>query len=171
MVLLVVSNTVYQLCAKSVPKGINPINPFASLIVTYLIGAAASLVLYFVLGSDGNLLKEYGKLNWAPFVLGIVIVGLEAGWIYAYKAGWQVSTGFIVQSAFLAMSLLLVGYFIFREALTWNKVVGVAICLVGLIFTISSELLDTFYTKDIGPEGRLSALVRGALKDPYPRFR
>ena len=42
MVLLVVSNTVYQLCAKSVPKGINP---FASLIVTYLIGAAASLVL------------------------------------------------------------------------------------------------------------------------------
>ena len=29
MVLLVVSNTVYQLCAKSVPKGINP---FASLI-------------------------------------------------------------------------------------------------------------------------------------------
>ena len=131
MVLLVASNTVYQLCAKSVPKGINP---FASLIVTYLIGAAASLVLYFVLGSDGNLLKEYGKLNWAPFVLGIVIVGLEAGWIYAYKAGWQVSTGFIVQSAFLAMSLLLVGYFIFREALTWNKVVGVAICLVGLIF-------------------------------------
>ena len=94
----------------------------------------SSLVLYFVLGSDGNLLKEYGKLNWAPFVLGIVIVGLEAGWIYAYKAGWQVSTGFIVQSAFLAMSLLLVGYFIFREALTWNKVVGVAICLVGLIF-------------------------------------
>ena len=67
-------------------------------------------------------------------VLGIVIIGLEAGWIYAYKAGWQVSTGFIVQSAFLAMSLLLVGYFIFREALTWNKVVGVAICLVGLIF-------------------------------------
>ena len=106
----------------------------ASGSLTYLIGAAASLVLYFVLGSDGNLLKEYGKLNWAPFVLGIVIVGLEAGWIYAYKAGWQVSTGFIVQSAFLAMSLLLVGYFIFREALTWNKVVGVAICLVGLIF-------------------------------------
>ncbi len=32
-------------------------------------------------------------------MLGIVIVGLETGWIYAYKAGWQVSTGFIVQSA------------------------------------------------------------------------
>ena len=79
-------------------------------------------------------MKEYEKLNWAPVVLGIVIVGLEAGWIYAYKAGWQVSTGFIVQSAFLAMSLLLVGFFLFHESLTWNKLVGVAICLIGLVF-------------------------------------
>ena len=131
MVLLIASNTVYQICAKSVPK---EMNPFASLIVTYLMGAVASAILYFVLGSDGNLLKEYGKMNWAPVVLGIVIVGLEAGWIYAYKAGWQVSTGFIVQSAFLAITLLLVGFFLYREFLTWNKLLGTAICLVGLIF-------------------------------------
>ena len=87
-----------------------------------------------MLGSGGNLVKEYGKLNWAPFVLGIVIVGLEAGWIYAYKAGWQVSTGFIVQSVFLEAALLLVGCFLYREAMTWNKLVGIAICLIGLVF-------------------------------------
>ena len=40
-------------------------NPSASLSVTYLVGALASLVLYFVLGSAGNLIREYGKLNWA----------------------------------------------------------------------------------------------------------
>ena len=90
--------------------------------------------LYFVLGSAGNLIREYGKLNWAPFVLGIVIVGLEVGWIYAYKAGWQVSTGFIVQSAFLAAALLLVGYVLYHESLSWNKIVGVMICLIGLGF-------------------------------------
>ena len=129
--LVVLSNTVYQICAKSVPNGMNP---FASLTVTYLVGAVASGILFFALGTEGNLVKEYGKLNWAPFVLGIVIVGLEAGWIYAYKAGWQVSTGFIVQSAFLAAVLLLVGYFLYHEALTWNKLVGVAICLIGLVF-------------------------------------
>ena len=131
MALLVLSNAVYQICAKSVPEGLNP---FASLTVTYLIGAAASTVLYFVLRTDGSLMKEYGKLNWAPFVLGIVIVGLEAGWIYAYKAGWQVSMGFIVQSAFLAAVLLLIGYFLYHESLTWNKLIGVAICLIGLVF-------------------------------------
>ena len=79
-------------------------------------------------------MNESRKLNWAPIVLGIVIVGLEAGWIYAYKAGWQVSTGFIVQSAFLSSALLFVGYFLYHEALTWNKIVGVVICMIGLIF-------------------------------------
>ena len=131
MALVVISNIFYQICAKSVPK---EIDPYASLIVTYLVGAAASAVLYFTLGSGGNLIKEYGKLNWVSFVLGIVIVGLEAGWIYAYKAGWQVSTGFIVQSAFLAAALLVVGFFLYHESLTWNKLVGVAICLIGLVF-------------------------------------
>ena len=60
--------------------------------------------------------------------------GLEAGWIYAYKAGWQVSTGFIVQSAFLAIALLFVGYFLYHESLPWNKLIGIAICLIGLVF-------------------------------------
>ena len=128
--LVVLSNVVYQICAKSVPEGMNP---FASLTVTYVIGAIASAILYHVLGSEGNLLKEYGRLNWAPVILGVVIVGLEAGWIYAYKAGWQVSTGFIVHSAFLAVVLLFVGYLFYHEALTWNKLAGVVICLVGLV--------------------------------------
>ena len=130
MALLVLSNTVYQICAKSVPEGMNP---FASLMVTYLVGAVASAVLYFALGNENGLAKEFSKLNWAPFVLGIVIVGLEAGWIFAYKAGWQVSVGFIVQSAFLAVTLLVVGFFLYHEALTWNKMLGVAVCLAGLI--------------------------------------
>ena len=129
--LVVLSNVVYQICAKSVPAGMNP---FASLTVTYLVGAVSCGILYFIMSPGGNLIREYGKMNWAPIVLGFVIVGLEAGWIYAYKAGWQVSTGFIVQSAFLAVALIFVGYLLYHEALTWNKLVGVGVCLVGLVF-------------------------------------
>ena len=131
MALVVLSNIAYQICAKSVPAGMNPL---ASLTVTYLVGAAASGALYYALGHGGGLLSEYGRLNWAPIALGIVIVGLETGWIYAYKAGWQVSTGFIVQSAFLAGALVFVGYLLYHEALTWNKLVGVGLCLAGLAF-------------------------------------
>ena len=80
IVLVVLSNVIYQICAKSVPDGMNP---FASLTITYLVGAIVSVVMYFVLNKDADLLKEYSKANWAPFVLGIVIVGLEVGFLYA----------------------------------------------------------------------------------------
>ena len=129
--LVVLSNTVYQVCAKSMPKDLNPL---ASLTVTYLLAAAACAALYFILNPRGNLLKEYGRLNWVPFAFGIVIVGLEVGWIYAYKAGWEVSTASVVQGAALAVALIFVGFLLYHEALTWNKLVGVVICLVGLAF-------------------------------------
>lgn len=129
--LVVLSNVVYHVCAKSVPEGMNP---FASLTVTYIIGAVISAILYFAFNKGGNLLSEYSKLNWAPFILGIVIVGLELGFIFAYKAGWQVSIASIVQSSFLALALIFVGCLLYKEALTWNKLAGIVICLVGLIF-------------------------------------
>ena len=129
--LIVLSNTLYQICAKSVPEGMNP---FASLTVTYLVGAILSAILYYALGSHTGLLKEYGKLNWAPIVLGVVIVGLEAGYIFAFQAGWQVSTAQVVQAAVLAGVLLFVGWLLYHEALTWNKILGIVICLIGLVF-------------------------------------
>lgn len=129
LALVVLSNTFYQICAKSVPEGMNPL---ASLTVTYLVGAAASLVLYVCLNKEGHILNEYKQLNWAPFVLGLVIVGLEVGYIYAYKAGWPVSTAQIVQAAVLAVILIFVGYFLYKETITWNKIVGIVVCLAGL---------------------------------------
>lgn len=129
LALVVLSNAVYQICTKSVPEKMNPL---ASLTVTYAVGMVISLVLYFVLGEDTNLIKEYQKLNWAPFVLGVVIVGLEVGWIYAYKAGWPVSIAQIVQAAFLAVILFFVGYVFYKEPITWNKVAGIIVCLIGL---------------------------------------
>ena len=128
--LVVLSNTIYQLCAKSVPEGMNPL---ASLTVTYLIGAVVSCVPYYILNRDANLLREIRLTNCAPVVLGIVIVGLEVGFIYAFRAGWQVSITQIVTSAMVAVILIFVGHLLYREAITWNKIVGIIVCLAGLV--------------------------------------
>ena len=130
MALIICTNTLYQICTKSVPEDMNP---FASLTVTYLVSAILSAVLFFVLGKGGSLLQEYRKLNWAPIVLGLVIVGLEGGWIYAYQAGWQVSTAQIIQCAILGTILIFVGTLLYKEVLTWNKLVGIAVCMAGLV--------------------------------------
>ena len=123
--LAVLSNTAYHLSSKSLPEDVSP---FASLTVTYLIAALVSAGLHFAL-NGGSLIKEYSRLNWAPFAL-----GLEAGFMYAYKAGWQVSTAALVQSCCLAVLLIIVGRLFFKEALTWKKLAGAAICLIGIAF-------------------------------------
>ena len=131
VVLVVFANTMYQVCAKSLPASIDP---FASLTVTYAVAAAVSGILFFAMNRDGSLLAEYGKLNWAPFVFGLILISLETGFIFAYRAGWQVSTLSIVQSAFVAVALIGVGFLLYNEAITWNKLLGIVICLVGLVF-------------------------------------
>jgi len=127
--LIVLSNVFYNVCSKSTPA---EINPFASLTITYVIGALFSGVMYFALNKGGNLLQEYHHVNWSTFVLGLAIVGLEAGSIYMYKAGWNISTGQLVYSSILAIILIMVGYFFYHEAISGTKIAGILICMVGL---------------------------------------
>lgn len=127
--LVVLSNVFYQICAKSVPEKMNPL---ASLTITYMIGAVASFILYYVLNKDANIIHEYSKVNGFPFLMGFAIVGLELGYIYAYRAGWPVSTAQIVQATVLAVILIFVGNLFYQEGVTWNKVAGIIICLAGL---------------------------------------
>ena len=131
IILIVVSNVFYHICSKSTPQDINP---FASLTVTYLVGAAVSAVLFFVLNPGQNLLAQYKQINWTTWILGIAIVGLEAGSLYMYKVGWSISTGQLVHSAILAICLIFVGYLLYKEAITPTKLVGIVLCLVGLFF-------------------------------------
>lgn len=131
MALIVTASVLYQLCAKSVPTDVHP---FAAVTATYVVAAIASATLYFVLSKGGNLMKELSHINWAPLLLGIVIVGLEVGWVFAYRAGWQANVAYIVHAAFVAGGLLLVGLLLFHEPVNASKLLGLAICLVGLWF-------------------------------------
>ena len=129
IVVVITSNTLYHLCTKSAPGNVNV---FASLTVTYSVSALVAAALFILSGGYTNVVQGFKTLNWTSVAFGFVLVALETGWMYVYRAGWQVSVATIVQSSVLALVLILIGYFIYNEALTWNKIVGVIICLVGL---------------------------------------
>jgi drug/metabolite transporter (DMT)-like permease len=129
--LIVLSNVFYHICSKETPSAVNP---FASLTVTYGVGVLASLVLYFVTQKGGSLLSEYRQVNWVSFVFGLTLVGLEAGYIYLYKAGWEISVGSLIASVLLAIALIVVGVLLYKETISLRKVAGVILCLVGLYF-------------------------------------
>ena len=69
--LIVVSNVIYQICAKGVPKDMDAM---ASMTITYLVGAACSAIMFFVMHKNSNLMQEYAKTNWAPIFLESLIV-------------------------------------------------------------------------------------------------
>ena len=129
IVLAVCADIVYQISAKSTPE---TLNPFASLTITYLIGAAISLGIFYITSAGGNFIAELKQINWTAFALGLAIVGLEAGSIYMYKVGWNMNTGYLVKSIILALALIVVGYILYKEQVSGTKIAGIAVCLLGL---------------------------------------
>lgn len=130
LALVIVSNILYSIAAKSIPELAHPL---INVAVAYVVGAVVSVALYFLTEKNANIPQEISRLNWTSILLGVVIIGLEFGSISAYKAGWPVSRFFLVQSVCVSVALLIVGYF-YREVLTVNKIIGMVICLVGLYF-------------------------------------
>lgn len=127
--LIVLSNVFYNICSKETPAAINP---FASLTVTYVVGAVFSAILYYALNRGGSLIREYQSVSWSSFVLGLAVVGLEAGSIYMYKAGWNVSSGQLVYSIILAVCLIFIGITVYHEPIRATKIIGILVCMLGL---------------------------------------
>ena len=128
--IIVGANTVYNISAKSTPAGINS---FASLAVSYLVAMVCSVVMYFITSEQKNLVAELSKANWTTYALGVAIVGLEFGFLCAYRVGWKISTASLFASISLACVLLIVGVLIYKEMLSLRQILGMGVCAVGLV--------------------------------------
>lgn len=130
ILIVVLSNTFYNVCMKSMP---NDVNPFGALMVTYLVAAIISAIIFVYVAGPSNVGAEISKINWTSVVLALAIVGLEVGYVFVYRAGWTVSTASVVANIGLACVLLFVGYFLYRENVSLNQIAGIVVCMVGLI--------------------------------------
>lgn len=129
ILIIVISNIIYNICAKSTP---NSVNAFASLTVTYIIAAIVSFVTFLISSKGKNIFTELGKTNWTTFVLGIVIVGLELGYILAYRNGWSMNTASVTANITLAVALIIVAFVFYKETITVKQIAGIVLCGGGL---------------------------------------
>ncbi|MDX9990567.1 MAG: EamA family transporter [Anaerolineales bacterium] len=127
--LAILASTLYHVFQKNTP---GDVNPALSLLVTYATAAVATLGL-LVFYPPQNLGQDLAKLNWASYALGLGIVGLELGILLAYRAGWQISLLGLVVNIAAALLLLPVGLIFFREKLTPLNLLGIGLCILGLI--------------------------------------
>jgi len=130
ILIVILSNTVYNICMKSMPSDVNP---FAALMVTYIGAAIITAGIFVFMAKPANVAFELSKVNWTSVVLALVIVGLEVGYVFVYRAGWSVSTASVVANIGLACVLLVVGYFLYRENVSMQQILGIFVCMAGLI--------------------------------------
>lgn len=138
LIIIVLSNVMYHICAKGVPY---QMNPMVSLLITYFVAGTLTLLMFFLLPDvlpignkgDSTLLKQIRLTNWAPIILGIVIVGLEFGNILMYRAGWNISIGSLVSNIALALILLVIGLLVYKENISFFQAAGMFLCISGLV--------------------------------------
>ena len=129
VLIVVVANTVYNICTKQTPANVNT---FAALIITYFVSMVSAIVLFFITRDGEGLMTELGKTNWSTWMLGMAIVGVEFGYIFMYRVGWKLSLGSMAVNITLACVLLVIGYLVFHETLTVRQMIGFAVCLLGI---------------------------------------
>ncbi len=123
------STVFYNLLQKLTPADVNP-----ALAMTVTYGAAlATTLLLFVFFPTGNLGASFHKLNWISLALGLAVAGVEIGTLLAYRAGWELSLLSIMVNVVGSLVLVLIGVVFFKEKLSPINILGILICIAGLV--------------------------------------
>ena len=128
--LLVVAHTIYQISAKPVPDAMDP---FAAVFFNYVVAAALAFCLWMVMGQDRSLTTQLSKMNWAPVTMAMAITAVEVASVFMYKVGWNISIGSTVANILTAIALAGVGVLIYKDVMTVNQLIGIGLCIAGLV--------------------------------------
>ena len=131
IIIVICSNTLYHVCSKSTPRDANM---FMSLIVTYLVATASSIAFYLFSVQNRGLVLDIKSLNWTSILLGIGVFGIELGFIKMYRTGWDISAASLLTNTAISILLIFIGLIFYREHLSSNQMIGIALCLAGLFF-------------------------------------
>ena len=128
--LAISSSALYHFVAKSTPANVNFT---VSLLVTYVIAFVITLFGFFFFPATSGIKAELAKLNWASIGLAVAVVGIEYGFLLVYRAGWNLGIAAVLVNVVASLILVPVAIYIFKDNLTWVNIMGIFVCLFGLI--------------------------------------
>ena len=129
--LIVISVLLYHVSQKSIPVGANPLIAIAT---AYVVALGLCLVLLLATGEILNGTGILRNQGWIPAVLlGVAAIGIELGFLYAYRTGWRFSTTALSTGSFITIALALIGVLWYKEHLSPLNVVGTVLCALGVV--------------------------------------
>ena len=133
--IVVISNVIYDVSAKSIREDLNA---YAGITIIYSILVVFYFFAFIVSSPSASISIELSKVNWAVLTFALATIGLESGYIFLFRAGWNISLGGMVCNVLLAMCMLVVGQLLFRETVSFIQYLGVVFCITGLILVFQA---------------------------------
>jgi drug/metabolite transporter (DMT)-like permease len=130
VILAICSSAFYHFTAKSTPGNVNFT---VSLLVTYAIAFLATLLTFPLFPIQEGVTAELKKLNWASLGLAIAVVGIEFGFLLTYRSGWNLGIAAVLVNVVASLILVPVAIFVFKDKISWVNVLGIFVCLAGLM--------------------------------------
>ena len=128
--LAIASSALYHFTAKSTPSNVNFT---VSLLVTYTVALIVTLLGFFFFPATKGISAELKQLNWASIGLAIAIVGIEFGFLLTYRSGWNLGIAAVLVNVVASLILVPVAIFIFKDKISWINILGILVCLAGLV--------------------------------------
>jgi len=101
---------------------------FLSLAISYGLAMLVCLAaLPWVPGS-----RQLAAVDWSSAGVALGILGIELGFLLAYRAGWSMGVAGLSSTVLSTVLLLPLGYWLFRETQSWPRLAGAGLSLTGL---------------------------------------
>jgi drug/metabolite transporter (DMT)-like permease len=129
MAVIVGSFILYHISIKALRPDLHPL---AFLVGVYIVALALTIGLWLAFPALGPTGLQAGDMVWVV-MLGVALVGIEFGFLMAYRNGWTVSVAPTFSNVTLALIMVPIGAVFLKEKIGWQGLVGLGLCICGLI--------------------------------------
>jgi drug/metabolite transporter (DMT)-like permease len=126
--MIIGGGVLYHLCQKATPRALDP---FLALAISFGLAALACLGLF--IARHGLATAELRAVTWTSIALAAGLVLIESGYLIGYRAGLRLNMTSFACNTLIALVLLAVGTFFYRESFSLRIASGMVLCVGGLL--------------------------------------
>jgi drug/metabolite transporter (DMT)-like permease len=128
LIMIIGGGVLYHVCQKATPA---TLNPFLALCISFGLASLACFAMFA--SGEGLSTEQLHRVNWTSIILAVSLVLIESGYLIGYRAGLKLNITSFACNNLIALVLLVVGTFFYRESFTLRTGSGMVLCIAGLL--------------------------------------